>query len=142
MVLDPIVKIISLLTPDSHPKVYDLTVPSTFNFGLANGLQLRDTAKTGYLQRRLVKKHEDIYVDYNGCLVNAKKEVVSFNLLDNWNPACVETIPIEGRPSVSVRSCVDIKLLSKQMVEQETASSEEQLLTARTFGSLRDNLTC
>ncbi|TPX58807.1 DNA-directed RNA polymerase [Powellomyces hirtus] len=37
----------------SHPKMYDLTVPGTLNFSLANGLQVRDTAETGYIQRRL-----------------------------------------------------------------------------------------
>ena len=31
----------------AFPKVYDLTVPGTFNFGLANGLQVRDTGRSG-----------------------------------------------------------------------------------------------
>lgn len=49
-----------------YPKVYDLTVPSTLNFGLANGLHVVDTADTGYLQRKLIKGMEDVHIAYDG----------------------------------------------------------------------------
>lgn len=32
-----------------YPKLYDITVPSTLNFCLANGLHVVDTSDTGYL---------------------------------------------------------------------------------------------
>jgi hypothetical protein len=54
VVLDEVSRI-DVLGVEEHPKVYDLTIPSTLNFGLANGLQVRDTAETGYMQRRLMK---------------------------------------------------------------------------------------
>lgn len=65
VILDMIVDI-TLVDVKHHPKVYDLTVPSTLNFSLANGLQVRDTANSGYVQRKMVKVFEDLQVKYDG----------------------------------------------------------------------------
>lgn len=46
VVLDRIIEIAEVDTAE-HPKMYDVTVPETLNFGLANGLQVRDTSDTG-----------------------------------------------------------------------------------------------
>ncbi len=75
VVLDPIVEIIPVGI-EAHPKVYDLTIPSTFNFGLANGLQVRDTAQTGYIQRQLIKGLEDLSIRYDGTNRNARGIIV------------------------------------------------------------------
>lgn len=64
VVLDEIVEI-NPVSVDTYPKLYDLTVPETFTFGLANGLHVYDTADTGYMQRRLIKLIEDIGVMYD-----------------------------------------------------------------------------
>ena len=77
VVLDEIVEI-NLVDPISHPKVYDLTIPSTFNFGLANGLQVRDTAKTGYIQRQLIKGLEDLVIKYDNTNRNAKNVIIQY----------------------------------------------------------------
>lgn len=77
IVLDEIVEI-NLVDVTKHPKVYDVTVPSTLNFGLANGLQVRDTSETGYLQRKLVKGMEDCKITYDGTVRNANGGVVQF----------------------------------------------------------------
>lgn len=69
---------IEILGVEEHPKMYDLTVPSTLNFGLANGLQVRDTSETGYIQRRLVKAMEDAKVYYDQTVRNATGAVVQF----------------------------------------------------------------
>ena len=50
------------LEKHKYKKVYDLTIPETFNFGLANGLQCADTADTGYVQRKLIKKPSELCV--------------------------------------------------------------------------------
>merc|ERR1712196_97983 len=50
VVLDKIIEI-NIIGVENHPKMYDLTIPTTLNFGLANGLQVRDTSQTGYIQR-------------------------------------------------------------------------------------------
>jgi intein/homing endonuclease len=77
VVLDKIVSIekVSIF----HKKVYDLTVPSTLNFGLANGLHVVDTAQTGYIQRKMVKLLEDLQVTYKGTVEDAAKHVISFD---------------------------------------------------------------
>ncbi len=78
VVLDPVVSIQSL-DAISFPKVYDVTVPKTFNFGLADGLQIHDTADTGYLQRRLIKLMEDGKVYYDGTVRNSSRLILQFS---------------------------------------------------------------
>jgi len=78
VVLDIITEI-NEMSPDNYPKLYDLTVPSTLNFGLANGLQVRDTADTGYIQRQLVKAMEDLTVHYDGTVRDTNMNIVQFH---------------------------------------------------------------
>jgi len=75
IILDEIIEI-NLIDIINHPKVYDLTIPNTFNFCLANGLQVRDTAQTGYIQRQLIKGLEDLTIRYDGTNRNAKNIII------------------------------------------------------------------
>jgi DNA-directed RNA polymerase beta' subunit len=77
VMLDPITNI-EKITPEAYPKLYDLTVPSTLNFGLANGLHVVDTAESGYIQRKLVKALEDISVAYDNTVRNGNNTIVQF----------------------------------------------------------------
>lgn len=77
VVLDSVVEI-NMIDTHNHPKMYDLTIPSTFNFGLANGLMVRDTAETGYIQRRLVKALEDMNVRYDGTVRNSNDLIIQY----------------------------------------------------------------
>ena len=77
VVLDKIVSI-EVLGTEAYPKVYDLTIPETLNFGLANGLQVRDTSETGYIQRKLVKAMEDCKISYDYTVRNASGAIVQF----------------------------------------------------------------
>ena len=77
VVLDPITEI-NLVDVKQHPKVYDLTIPSTLNFGLANGLQVRDTATTGYIQRKLIKGLEDMSIRYDGTNRNSRGTIIQY----------------------------------------------------------------
>jgi DNA-directed RNA polymerase beta' subunit len=61
-----------------YPKMYDLTVPSTLNFALENGLVVRDTADTGYIQRQLVKAMEDLTAQYDGSVRDSRMNIVQF----------------------------------------------------------------
>ena len=84
--LDQVIEIILVDTTD-HPKVYDLTIPSTLNFGLANGLQVRDTATSGYIQRRMIKIAEDIQVKYDGTVRNSANSIIQLAYGENFmNP--------------------------------------------------------
>jgi DNA-directed RNA polymerase beta' subunit len=77
VVLDEIVEI-TPVSVDKYPKLYDLTIPETFTFGLANGLQVYDTADTGYIQRQLVKAMEDLTVQYDGSVRDSRMNIVQF----------------------------------------------------------------
>jgi len=77
VVLDQIVSI-KKVDIEKYPKVYDLTVPSTLNFGLANGLHVVDTAESGYLQRKLVKAQEDAMVKYDCTVRNANNRIIQY----------------------------------------------------------------
>ena len=73
-------------------KVYDLTVPETLNFGLANGLQVRDTSETGYLQRKLIKALEDCKVTYDRSVRMPNGGIVQFLYGEDGMDACsIET---------------------------------------------------
>ena len=63
----------------TYPKMYDLTIPSTLNFALENGLVVRDTADTGYIQRKLVKAMEDLNVQYDGSVRDSRMNIVQFH---------------------------------------------------------------
>ena len=81
VILDAIVKINIInkdIVMEKYPKVYDLTVPSTLNFGLANGLHVVDTAETGYIQRKCVKFLEDLSVNYEGLVRTANGILVQY----------------------------------------------------------------
>ena len=98
VVLDQITEI-NILGVEKYPKVYDLTIPSTLNFGLANGLQVRDTSQTGYIQRRLIKGLEDLKVEYDMTVRNNKGKIIQFAYGDDgFDSTRVENqaIPLVG----------------------------------------------
>lgn len=57
---------ITPVPPLGHPKLYDVTVPSTFNFLLFNGINCLDTADTGYTQRQIRVALEDLITQHDG----------------------------------------------------------------------------
>jgi intein/homing endonuclease len=67
VILDKIIKI-EKLDVSKYPKVYDITVPKTLNFMAGNGLHLKDTADTGYIQRKIIKMIEDCYFTHQGII--------------------------------------------------------------------------
>ena len=91
-VLDAIVEI-NKVDISIYPKVYDLTIPSTINFGLANGLHVVDTADSGYLSRKLIKAAEDLVVNYDFSVRNATNHIVQFSYGDDsFDPIKLEKV--------------------------------------------------
>jgi len=88
VILDPITSI--TIFPSSstkYSKLYDITVPSTLNFGLSNGLQIRDTSTSGYIQRRMIKMSEDIQIKYDYTVRNSQNHIIQFAYGNNYlNP--------------------------------------------------------
>jgi len=94
VVLDEIVEI-KPVSVDAYPKLYDLTVPGTFTFGLANGLQVYDTADTGYIQRQIVKAMEDLVVQNDGTVRDANMNIAQFQYgEDGINSTKIESQPL------------------------------------------------
>lgn len=105
--LDKIIKI-EKISSKNHKKLYDLTIPSTLNFGLANGLQVADTSQSGYIQRKLVKKMEDLVKSYSdGLVVNSKNMVIQFNYGHNFDPARMVRISDSKMSFTNVKNMVD-----------------------------------
>jgi hypothetical protein len=52
------------------------SVPSTLNFAIANGMIVRDTAETEYMQRKLIKSLEDLMIKYDGTVRNTNGMIV------------------------------------------------------------------
>jgi intein/homing endonuclease len=77
VVLDEIIEI-NKIDVNLYPKVYDLTIPSTLNFGLANGLHVVDTADTGYIQRKFIKGMEDVMIYYDGLVRSANNQIIQY----------------------------------------------------------------
>ncbi|HMP28055.1 MAG TPA: hypothetical protein PKD85_00560, partial [Saprospiraceae bacterium] len=77
IILDQITEITECKGVD-HKYVYDLTVPSTTNFCLANGLHVVDTADSGYIQKKIVKKIEDCKTHHDGTIRDANGCIIQF----------------------------------------------------------------
>ena len=117
VVKDKIVDI-SLVDVKEHPKVYDLTIPSTLNFGLANGLQVRDTARTGYIQRKLIKALEDLRIQYDGTVRGSNNMVVQFCYGESGINQLTQTHLKINLINMSNQDIVDKLLLNKSELKK------------------------
>lgn len=140
VILDKIITIEVIGTKD-NPKMYDLTIPTTFNFSLANGLQVRDTSSTGYIQRKLMKALEDYKVSWSGCVKDAQDDVIQYLFGDdNTDSTAMEfqSIPIidhedvfesyyiECRDNDKVKEyCQELKQMKKWYIETICENSPE-----------------
>jgi DNA-directed RNA polymerase II subunit RPB1 len=122
VVLDEIV-LIESVSPDKYPKMYDLTVPETFTFGLANGLQVYDTADSGYMQRQLVKTMEDLMTFHDGTVRDAGGLVVQFAYGDDGTSAT----KIENQP-IGLAKMTDTEIRTKFSVEDVAADKSQNYL--------------
>jgi DNA-directed RNA polymerase beta' subunit len=156
VVLDPIVNI-RVIGTEAHPKLYDLTIPSTLNFGLANGLQVRDTSSTGYIQRRLVKGLEDLMVNYDMTVRNNKGKIIQFQYGDdNFDATKVENqilpliemtvedmymyydLPGMNEAENNIRLAVFTKAAVSRMNKQRVACKEQCLKYTERLMEARD----
>ncbi len=131
VVLDRIIEI-NKIDVAKYPKVYDLTIPSTLNFGLANGLHVVDTADSGYTQRKLIKALEDMMINndftvrssnnvlvqyvYGDCGVNTikqRKQKLSFITYNNQTLMDKHSFSKEQLQGLSKTTKQDLKMLEK-----------------------------
>jgi len=139
VVLDEI-KEINKIDIKDHPKVYDLTIPETFNFGLANGLQVRDTASTGYIQRRLVKTMEDLMVNYDGTVRNSTGQILQFVYGDN---GIDQTVQADNRfycLSEDNKTLESNYVMNDKELKQTKTSKKSNEQYEKMFKELRDEI--
>ena len=82
VILDEITEI-NFIDVSKYKKLYDLSVPSTNNFVIFNGMGVFDTAQSGYIQRKLIKATEDMMVNYDGTVRNAVGRILQFQYGDS-----------------------------------------------------------
>ena len=109
VILDPIAEI-RKMGVEEYPKVYDLTIPSTLNFGLANGLQVRDTSDTGYIQRQMMKTMEDMHAAYDGTVRNNTGVIIQYRYGEDG----VDSTQVESQP-------IDLALLTLEEIYRRYA---------------------
>jgi len=95
-ILDEIVEINQIddinIIKEKYPKVYDVSVPETGNFGLRYGIHTANTSETGYIQRRLVKAMEDAKIYYDNSVRNASGTIIQFIYGEDGMDGCkIET---------------------------------------------------
>jgi len=127
VILDEIVEM-TMVDPALHPKMYDLTIPTTLNFGLANGLQVRDTSQTGYIQRRLIKGMEDLKVEYDMTVRNGKQRIIQFTYGDDG----IDTIKVENQSLPLVAMSLDEIYAHFHMPLDNSSDTQESAVTAFT----------
>jgi DNA-directed RNA polymerase beta' subunit len=127
VILDEIVAM-EIVDPTLHPKMYDLTIPKTLNFGLANGLQVRDTSTTGYIQRRLIKGMEDLKVEYDMTVRNGKQRIIQFAYGDDG----IDTIKVENQSLPLVAMSMDEIYAHFHMPLDNSSETQESAATAFT----------
>ena len=127
VILDEIVEM-TIVDPALHPKMYDLTIPKTLNFGLANGLQVRDTSTTGYIQRRLIKGMEDLKVEYDMTVRNGKQRIIQYSYGDDG----IDTIKVENQSLPLVAMSLDEIYAHFHMPLDNSSDTQESSVTAFT----------
>lgn len=139
VVLDPITEI-EKVDIALYPKVYDLTIPSTLNFGLANGLHVVDTADSGYIARQLMKGHEDIIVTQDMSIRNSMGNVIQWRYGDNGVSLTeIERLPLkffgESKKSIKAKyewSDAELKAaVGPRVYKQEIADKKVGPMTER-----------
>ena len=129
VVMDMVMTIVQI-DVEKHPKVYDVTVPGTYNFALLNGLSLHDTSETGYLQRKLVKAMEDCKIGYDLTVRNASGAIVQFLYgEDGMDPTKIESqsLPYIEKDFAQLR---DTYLLTEQDAPDMKMLVDDDILSA------------
>jgi len=125
VILDPIVKIEEHVCDIQNTKLYDITVPETNNFTLANNLNVYDTQDTGYFTRRLTKNLENVSVMYDGTVRNDGNEggqVIQFLYgEDGFDPLYLEHQQLQlysVSPEQLFASIFDLDFLEDELKQQ------------------------
>lgn len=136
IVLDTIEEI-TVLDASAYPKVYDLTIPETFTFGLANGLQVYDTADTGYMQRRIRVALEDLITQHDGSVRDTTGGVLQLSYgEDGINATKLEEqrLPIDGWDDAKLAEHYTAEGAAGAAAYLEAAKNDRRILVEKVCG--------
>ena len=136
IVLDAIEEI-TVLDASAYPKVYDLTIPETFTFGLANGLQVYDTADTGYMQRRIRVALEDLITQHDGSVRDTSGGVLQISYgEDGINATKLEEqrLPIDGWDDAKLADHYAAEGSSNAAAYLDAAKNDRRILVEKVCG--------
>lgn len=122
--VEQITEIERIEVTDPTMRLYDLTVPSTLNFALANGLVVRDTADSGYMQRQLVKSMEDLRVEHDGSVRDAGGLLVQQAYGDDGTSAT----KIENQP-IGLGKMSDTEIRERFVITDVAADKSQAFIT-------------
>lgn len=136
IVLDAIEEI-TVLDASAYPKVYDLTIPETFTFGLANGLQVYDTADTGYMQRRIRVALEDLVTQHDGSVRDTTGSVLQLSYgEDGINATKLEEqrLPIDNMDDAKLAEHYAAEGAANAAAYLEAAKNDRRILVEKVCG--------
>jgi DNA-directed RNA polymerase beta' subunit/intein/homing endonuclease len=136
VVLDEIVEIVRTGV-EGHPKVYDVTVPSTTNFCLANGLGVRDTAETGYIQRKIRVALEDLITQHDGSVRDAGGQMLQVMYgEDGINATKLEgqSLPLATLSEEEIRAQFTADGDGREAAYMEAILADRRMLVEGVFG--------
>jgi DNA-directed RNA polymerase beta' subunit len=136
IVLDAITEI-TILDAAAYPKVYDLTIPETFTFGLANGLQVYDTADTGYMQRRIRVALEDLITQHDGSVRDTAGNVLQLSYgEDGINATKLEEqrLPIDSWDDAKLADHYAAEGASTAAAYLDAAKNDRRILVEKVCG--------
>ena len=139
VVLDSIIEI-NKIDVKKYPKVYDLTIPSTLNFGLANGLHVVDTAESGYVQRKLIKSMEDITIKYDCTVRNSNNNIIQYVYGDNGLDTIKQFQHEFKSLMIGNKRLEEIYKFTKDELKKYNFSSEENDSYIKKFKDMRRHL--
>jgi DNA-directed RNA polymerase beta' subunit len=146
VIKDEIVEV-ECLSAEGHPKLYDVTVPSTLNFQIANGIVCLDTADTGYIQRQLVKGMEDIVIQHDGTVRDGNMNLIQVHYgEDGINATKIEgqSLPLGKMSEADIRREFGMAESGATLAAEDTAAlaafveavlADRKMLVEKVFGS-------
>jgi DNA-directed RNA polymerase subunit A" len=135
------VKSITRIVPDSDPKyskLYDVTVPSTYNFQLFNCIQCRDTADTGYMQRQIRVALEDLISQHDGSVRDVTGNILQLRYgEDGINATKLENqmLPLADLSDAEMREVYATDGDAREEAYLQAAMTDRKMLVEGVFGS-------
>ncbi len=136
VVKDEVVEINSI-SAEEHPKLYDLTIPTTTRFQIFNGLNVFDTADTGYMQRQIRVALEDLISQHDGSVRDVNGNLLQIQYgEDGMNATKLEgqTIDLVSLSEDEIRDRFAADGDSREAAYIQAVLADRKILAEKVFG--------